>query len=136
MVACQQPVARVRPGRGPRRAAPVGLWTDATGKRRRTELVALGAASSIDTALQLALAGMQQHPEGTRGHRRYTDWHRRLKAAEWAMVRCENRYRAMVAALSGGMPVWDGHGDGDDDVPPIPPAAPGARPLPLPIAAE
>jgi hypothetical protein len=84
----------------------VGLWNDAVGRRQRTELVRLGTASSIDTALKLAEAGMRQHPAGTRQHRRYADWHRRLKATEWAMVHADARYRRMVAELAGDVPVY------------------------------
>ncbi len=84
----------------------VGLWDDARGRRRRTELVRLGTASSVDTALRLAEAGMTLHPEGTRQHRRYAEWHARLKRAEWAMVRCEARYRALVRELAGDVPVY------------------------------
>jgi hypothetical protein len=84
----------------------IGLWTDAAGRRKRTELVRLGAASSVDTALRLAAAGMELHPAGTRQHRRYADWHRRLKATEWAMVHAEARYRRMVAELAGDVPVY------------------------------
>jgi hypothetical protein len=84
----------------------IGLWTDADGRRRRTELVRLGTASGVDTALKLAEAGMKLHPEGTRRHRRYAEWRARLKRAEWAMVRCEARYRALVRALAGDVPVY------------------------------
>ena len=84
----------------------IGLWNDAAGRRRRTELVRLGTASSIDTALKLAEAGMGRHPAGTRQHRRYAEWHARLKRAEWAMVRCEARYRALVRELAGDVPVY------------------------------
>jgi hypothetical protein len=84
----------------------IGLWTDAAGRRRRTELVVLGAASSVDTALKLAEAGMRQHPKGTRQHRRYRDWQARLRAVEWAMVRADTRYRRMVAELAGDVPVY------------------------------
>ena len=84
----------------------VGLWDDARGRRRRTELVRLGTASSVDTALKLAEAGMTLHPEGTRRHRRYAEWRARLKRAEWAMVRAEARYRALVRGLAGDVPVY------------------------------
>ncbi len=66
----------------------------------------LGTASSIDTALKLAEAGMGRHPAGTRQHRRYADWHRRLKATERAMVHADARYRRMVAELAGDVPVY------------------------------
>ena len=82
----------------------IGLWTDVAGRRRRTELVRLGTASSVETALRLAEAGMELHPEGTRQHRRYRDWHRRLRATEWALVRCEARYRERVRAYCAGLP--------------------------------
>jgi hypothetical protein len=84
----------------------IGLWTDVAGKRRRTELCALGTASSVDTALKLAEAGMTLHPEGTAAHRRYRDWHARLRRTEWCMVRAEARYRALIAELSAGLPVY------------------------------
>jgi hypothetical protein len=51
---------------------------------------------------------MARHPAGTREHRWFADWAARLKATEWAMVRCEDRYRRRVAELSGGVPVYDG----------------------------
>ncbi len=85
----------------------IGLWNDAAGRRRRTELVRLGTASSIETALKLAEAGMGLHPAGTRQHRRYRDWHRRLRATEWAMVRAEVRYRERVRARCAGLPEYD-----------------------------
>jgi hypothetical protein len=49
---------------------------------------------------------MGQHPAGTRQHRRYRDWHARLRKTEWAMVRAEARYRRMVAELSDGVPEY------------------------------
>jgi hypothetical protein len=67
--------------------------------------VRLGTASSVDSALRLAEGGMALHPEGTAAHRRHRDRYRRLRATEWAMVRCETRYRRLIAELSGDVPV-------------------------------
>ncbi len=84
----------------------IGLWTDVAGRRRHTELVWLGTASGVEAALKLAEAGMGLHPAGTRQHRRYRDWHARLRKTEWAMVRAEARYRRIVAELADDVPVY------------------------------
>ena len=65
------------------------------------------ARVTLDGALA-AGEGMARHPAGTREHRWFADWAAHLKATEWAMVRCEDRYRRRVAELSGGVPVYDG----------------------------
>jgi hypothetical protein len=52
----------------------VGLWTDAAGQRRRSDLVGLGAAPDLAGAIRLAECGLERHPEGTVAHRRYRDW--------------------------------------------------------------
>jgi hypothetical protein len=88
----------------------VGLWTDAAGRRRRTDLVGLGAASDLAGAIRLAECGLGRHPAGTAAHRRYRDWHARLLAAQRLEREADARYRAMVAALSGDVPVYGGAG--------------------------
>jgi hypothetical protein len=114
--------------------AQVGLWTDDGGRRRRTELVRLGAHHGLAAALFAAELHLAAHPKGTAAHRWYADWHRRLKRTEWALVGCEQRYRALLAERCAGLPDRRPR-DGGDDVPPTPPAAPGARPAPAPRAA-
>jgi hypothetical protein len=84
----------------------IGLWTDETGRRWRTELVTLGTAHSVDTALRLAEGGMQQHPAGTAMHRRYRDWHARLQKTERAMVRAEDAYWRKVREVAGDVPEY------------------------------
>ncbi len=84
----------------------IGLWTDEQGRKRRTELVTLGTAHGVDTALRLAEGGMRQHPEGTAMHRRYRDWHARLRKAERAMVRAEDRYWRLVRQYAGDVPEY------------------------------
>ncbi len=86
----------------------VGLWTDAAGRRRRTDLIGLGAASDIHGAIRLAESGLERHPEGTAAHRRYRDWHARLLAAQRLEREADARYRALIAAMVGDVPVYDG----------------------------
>ncbi len=84
----------------------VGLWDDETGRRRRTELVRLGAASSVDSALRLAESGMERTEPGTPEHRAYQRWYDRLRAAERALVACEARYRERVRQYCTGLPEY------------------------------
>jgi hypothetical protein len=86
----------------------VGLWSDERGRRRRSDLVGLGAASDPAGAIRLAECGLERHPEGTAAHRRYRDWHARLLAAQRLEREADARYRALIAALAGNVPVYDG----------------------------
>jgi hypothetical protein len=91
---------------GLRERVLVGLWTDVDGRRRRVDLVGLGAASSLESAQHLALSGMERTEPGTVEHRLYRDWHRRLKATERAALAADRRYRERVRAHCAGLPEY------------------------------